>query len=234
MDPVFLVAVALGVAAVVALLVAVSQWRAHGRAKAALAEALEEIETLRRHDAQLHEAFAIYRDRHNQVTDRVRPRRIDDDQRQNLRMHLRELPGLRVRIRVAADTEPALAAADLASALIAAGASVTFEETDIRLGNSDAGARLEVTDGSRGRLFRAALRAYAFPMVDADLAVVRVKRGGAEDDSPEAIITVGSRRIPPELTDLPPPPAPPPKREAPQAPPPAVGNYGGTGGLEVG
>lgn len=233
MDVGTLIVVALGLVAAAAL--AFAGWQVHRRrgSEAALAEAREEIETLRRHDAQLHEAFAVYRERHKQVTDRVRPRRVADEQRRGLLMHLRELPGLRIRIRVAADTEPALAAADLASALIAAGASVTFEETDMRLGDSDAGARLEVTDGSRGRLLRAALRAYAFPMVDADLAVVRVKRGGADDDSPEAIITVGSRRIPPELTDLPPPPAPPPARKASVETPVAIPRFGsGGGGIE--
>lgn len=229
MDVVTLVAIALAVTTVVAAGIAGWQWHGRRAVAAALAEAQEEIETLRRHDAQLHEAFAIYRVRHKQVTDLVRPRRIADDQRRGLLMHLRELPGLRIRMRVAADTEPARAAADLASALIAAGATVTFEETDVRLGDSDTGGRLEVTEGGRGRLLRAALRAYAFPMSDADLAVVRVRRAGSEDDSPEAVITVGSRRVPPELTDLPPPPAPPPARKS--APTPiAMPRFGGGGG----
>lgn len=227
MDLVTLVAVALGVVAVLALILAAWQWHAHGRVRMALAEALEEIETLLRHDAQLHEAFAVYRDRHKQVTDLVRPRRIDDEQRHGLRVHLRELPGLRIRIRVAADTEPARAAADLGSALIAAGADVTFEDTDLRLGETDTGGQLEIGQGSRARLLRAALRAYAFPLTDAELAMVRVRRSGVEDDSPEAIITIGSRRVPPELTDLPPPPAPPPARKAAATPAMARSSFGG-------
>jgi hypothetical protein len=213
MDVVTLAAIGLGIFAIAAAAVAVWQWSAHRATIAALQEALAEAETMRLHDAQLHEAFDIYRERHKQLTDRVRPRRLSDDQRSALRMHLRELQGLRVRIRVAADTEPAVAAADLGSALIAAGASVEFEETSERLGDNHVGGLLEVSEGGRGRLFRAALRAYAFPMTDGPLAVVRLRRGGAEDTSPEAVITVGSARVPPELTDLPPPPKPPPAKK---------------------
>jgi hypothetical protein len=218
MDVVTLAAIGLGVVAVAAAAVAFWQWSAHKRTRAALAEALAEAEVLRSHDAQLHEAFEIYRERHKHLTDRVRPRRLTDDQRHALRMHLREIPGLRVRIRVAADTEPAVAAADLGSALIAAGAAVEIEETDVRLGDNHVGGLLEVSEGGRGRLFRAAIRAYSFPMTDAPLAVVRVRRGGAEDDAPEAVITIGSARVPPELTDLPPPPKPPPAKKASTAP----------------
>ena len=214
MDVVTLAAVGLGVVAAALAGVALWQWSAHRGALARLREAEAEVDTLRRHDAQLHEAFEIYRERHKLLTDRVRPRRLNDDQRNALRMHLRELKGLRVRIRVAADTEPAMAAADLGSALIAAGAAVEFEETDIRLGEKHVGGLLEVPEGSRGRLFRAALRSYAFPMTDGQLAVVRVRRAGAEDDAPEAVITIGSPPVPPELTDLPPPPKPPPARKA--------------------
>lgn len=209
MDIVTLAAIGLGVVAVAAMAVALWQWSAHRVTLAALREAEAEVDTLRRHDTQLHEAFEVYRERHKHVTDRVRPRRLSDEQRNALRMHLRELKGLRVRIRVAADTEPAVAAADLASALIAGGAAVEMEDTDVRLGDSQTGALLEVPEGGRGRLFRAAMRSYGFPMTDGALAVVRLRRGGTEDDAPEAVITIGSPRVPPELTDLPPPPKPP-------------------------
>ena len=111
-----------------------------------------------------------------------------------------------------------MAAADLGSALIAAGAAVEFEESDARLGENHVGGLLEVSEGGRGRLFRAAIRSYAFPMTDAPLAVVRVRRAGVDDTSPEAVITIGSPRVPPELTDLPPPPKPPPARQATTAP----------------
>ncbi len=213
MDVVTLAAIGLGIVAVALAAVALWQWSAHRATLARLLEAEAEAETLRRHDAQLHAAFEVYRERHKLLTDRVRPRRLTDDQRNALRMHLRELKDLKVRIRVAADTEPAVAAADLGSALIAAGASVEFEETDIRLGDKHVGGLLEVTDGGRGRLFRAAMRSYAFPMTDGQLAIVRVRRGGEADDAPEAVITIGSPPVPPELTDLPPPPKPPPARK---------------------
>ena len=218
MDVVTLAAIGLGIVAVAAAAVALWQWSAHRTTLAALREAQAEVDTLRRHDAQLHEAFEIYRDRHKQLIDRVRPRRLNDDQRNALRMHLRELKGLRVRIRVAADTEPAMAAADLGSALIAAGAAVEFEETDLRMGDKQVGGLLEVSEGGRGRLFRAAMRSYGFPMADGQLAVVRVRRAGAEDDAPEAVITIGSPPVPPELTDLPPPPKPPPAPKPSAAP----------------
>ncbi len=218
MDVVTLAAIGLGIVALAAAAVALWQWSAHRTTLAALREAQAEVDTLRRHDAQLHEAFEIYRDRHKQLIDRVRPRRLNDDQRNALRMHLRELKGLRVRIRVAADTEPALAAADLGSALIAAGAAVEFEETDLRMGDKHVGGLLEVSEGGRGRLFRAAMRSYGFPMADGQLAVVRVRRAGAVDDAPEAVITIGSPPVPPELTDLPPPPKPPPAPKPSAAP----------------
>ena len=91
MDVVTLAAIGLGIVAVAAVVVAAWQWSAHRRVRAALAAAEAEAETLRRHDAQLHEAFEIYRERHRQLTDRVRPRRLSDEQRNALRMHLREL-----------------------------------------------------------------------------------------------------------------------------------------------
>lgn len=232
MDVTTLAIIALGAAVLVLAAVALWQRIALRRTRAALEEALEEVETMRRHDAQMHEAFEIYRERHKHLIDRVRPRRITDEQRRGLRLHLRELPDLRVRIRVAADTEPAVAAAELSSALIAAGAKVQIEETEERLGDSELGGLLEVPDAQRSRLLRAALRAYAFPLTDAALAIVRVRRKNVEDDSPEAIITIGSRRIPPELTDLPPPPQPPPAKKPSVIVPVGMKMGGGTPGLE--
>jgi hypothetical protein len=190
-------------------------WSAR-RATLAHLQAVEgETEAVRQQNASLRDAFDIYRKSHLALIAAVRPRTLTDEQKNGLRLHLRDLSGVRVQVRVAADTEPAIYAAELCKALAAAGAKAELDTSaDVAIGDKDVEGTIEMPQNGRTRLLRAALKSFAYPLADREVTLARIRRRGGEADEPEVVITLGSRRVPPELMDLPPPPKPAPVKQA--------------------
>jgi len=190
---------------------AASLWSRLGRTRALLRQYEAEVTALRRHDASMRDAFDVYRRSHVALIDAVRPRGLTDAQRRGLRLHLADLAGINVQVRIAADCEPGNYAKDLCLALNAAGARAELDPAaGPAIAEKDAEGTIQVAATPRARLLRAALKTFAFPLADREFAVARVRRGDGETEGPEVIVTLGSRRVPPELMDLPPPPKPPP------------------------
>lgn len=203
------VTVALAVLAIALAALTAYLWSARRAVLEHLRAVEEEAAALREQSTAFHGAFDLYRRSHLALTDAVRPRALSDEQKFGLRLHMRDLQGIRVRIRVAADTEPETYAAELCRALNAAGAKAEIDPSrDTVIGDKTVEGIFHAAQNGRTRLLRAALKAFTYPLIDQEMALARVRRKDGETEEPEVIVTVGSRPIPPELMDLPPPPKP--------------------------
>jgi hypothetical protein len=212
------VTIALAVCALLALgfaALAAYVWSARRAVLEDLRAVQEEAAGLREQSKDFHGAFDLYRRSHLSLIAAVRPRTLSDEQKFGLKLHMQDLHGIRVRIRVAADTEPSVYAAELCNALVAAGAKAEVDPSrDVAINDKDVEGTIHLPQSGRTRLLRAALKSFAYPLADREMALARVRRKEGDAEEPEAIITVGSRRVPPELMDLPPPPKPAPVKAA--------------------